>query len=245
MKYLYLFLALFTLASPALAIDLINTLPGGDATSTNYDFIPNRLLYKEGQSFRTTASEYTVTSVTVPLSWQWDAPSPIDFDYSINLAEFNTSTNLPGSVIASQTFNTSGLSDQTYTNVTWNLNQTLGPNTSYYVTVGANVATGITTSNTGLRWGYNNGTYTGWGNNAGVAPVGGTYWAYFDAPAGVWSGPPYFNSATAGNTNFPQLLRVTADTVPVPEPSTYVSALLGVGAVLLVIQKRKARKCVC
>lgn len=239
MRYLALFLALFTLATPALAVDLINTLPGSDGSpwaNGNYDFLPNRAIYQEGQSFKTTASDYTVTSVTVALAWQWDVPNQTNFDYSISLAEFNTFDNQPGSVIASQTFNTSGLNDQTYTNVTWNPNQTLSPNTQYFVTVAPNAATGLQGSNAGLLWGYSNGSFSGWLNDAGVAPVGGSYWSAVNP---VWQA----STLNYASSNFPQLVRVSTDAVTaVPEPSTYVSALLGVGAVVLARRHRRAKK---
>ncbi len=240
MRYIALLMALFTLATPALAVDLINTLPGidpGPFPDGNFDTLPNRILYKEGQSFNTTATDYTVTKVVVPLAWQWDAGNKVDFDFAVSLYTAS-GTNTPSTLITSQTYSTAILNDSTFTNVEWNLNETLTPSTSYFVTVGATTATGLTASNAGLLWGFNNlvNNYGGWQTGAAS---GGSYWAYTDYNTLAWGS----SLNTASGNNAPQGLLVSTDIVPVPEPSTYVSGLLGAGAMVLAYRHKRAKAC--
>jgi hypothetical protein len=217
MRYIALLLALFTLATPTLAVDLYNSTINGPNAGQNLTYDS----YYLAQSINVGASTQPMKITDFSIGLYKDASLP-SATYFVQLQgdsggspDGNTLATLQGGAFNSITANTAtayngytGV-DQTYTN-----GFVLQPGVDYWVVVGTTGTTqpiesmAILTSTSDVI-----------PNSVQKLNIGGTWYDQ--------------------NGDFSMVVQATA----VPEPSTYVSGLLGVCAMVLAYRHKRAKAC--
>jgi len=209
-----------TFASSARAVDLYNTL--SKPTST---LIGISTYYGAGLSFKTTATEYIIDSVTLKLAN--DSFSPAGYG-NINISIYNAlgGNSTPGSIVGSPIGSvpvsslTTTLTDFSFTG----LNRLLSPSTNYWITI---TSTDMPANGSGQ---YARTAVTD--NNIGALTAGSLGSTFYDMSGGSWLwSSPVNNYWVHGSVS----------TVAVPEPSTYALAAIATGVMAAVARRRKAR----
>lgn len=205
---------LFSLASSSMvrAVDLYNTLAqsslGVDSISTQYG---------DGLSFKTTATDYAVDTVKIPLRNDTFTPASSG-NISISIYDANGSNSRPGSIIGTSigTVPVSSLTTSFQTFTFSSLNRTLSPSTNYYIVINSSdITSGV--ARTDLT-----------NDNTGAITTGSLGYSFYNTS---W-----------GNPNAGYWVRGSVSTVaPVPEPSTYALAAIASGVMAAVARRRKAR----
>lgn len=193
------------------AVDLYNTLAqpslGVDSISTQYG---------DGLSFKTTATDYVVDTVKIPL--QNDAFTPASSgNVTISIYNANGSNSRPGSIIGTPigTVPVSSLTTSSQTFTFSSLNRTLSPSTNYYIVI----------NSTDITSGVVRTSITD--NNTGAITTGSLGYSFYN---NSWGGP------TAG-----YWVKGSISTVAVPEPTTYALAAIATSVMAAVARRRKAR----
>lgn len=209
---------LLALAGPSVkAVDVYNTLN----QSVTFDGNLNDTTWT-ALSFSTTAAEYMISDVTLPI-WNQNALN----SGSVTLSIYDSAGvgSRPGSKIGSDLGSAavSGFSSSGYQNYTiTGVGRTLLPSTQYYLVVNTAGVSGTGSNNVSI--GFQSGTGGITTNSLGYSQSlnAGTSWG-------------------APNTSF-TLIGAVAATVPVPEPSTYALAAIASTVMAAIARRRKASK---
>ena len=194
------------------AVDLYNTLA---QSSVGVDSISSR--YGDGLSFKTTATDYAVDTVKIPLRNDTFTPASSG-NISISIYDANGANSRPGSIIGTSigTVPVSSLTTSFQTFTFSSLNRTLSPSTNYYIVINSSDIT-----SGGARTDLTN-------DNTGAITTGSLGYSFYNMS---WGNP---------NPNY--WVRGSVSTVaPVPEPSTYALAAIASGVMAAVARRRKAR----
>lgn len=189
------------------AVDVYNTLAqpsaGTNSVSTQYG---------DGLSFKTTATDYVIDSVQIPLM---NSNATSSGSVTISIYDANGTSSRPGSIVGSSigSVAVSSLTNNFQTFTFSGLNRTLSPSTNYYIVIrSANITSG--TVRTDLTT-----------DNTGAITTGSLGDAFYN---NGWTGP------FAGFW-----VRGSVSTVAVPEPSTYVLAAIATGVLGFAARRRK------
>jgi hypothetical protein len=203
-------MALLLLLVPEVkAVDLYNTMAQSQAGEESIS-----IQYGNGLSFKTTATDYTVDTVQIPLKKDTATSGNI----TISIYDATGTSGLPGNIVGTSigTVPVSSLTSSFQTFSFSGLNRTLSPSTNYYITVGS----------TDIASGVARGRVTN--NNSGAITTGSLGYAFYN---NQWTGPHnsfwYFG--------------VVSTVASVPEPSTYALAAISTGVMATVARRRKAR----
>lgn len=194
---------------PTRAVDLYNTLA---QTQAGVESINNQ--YQNGLSFKTTASEFTVDTVQIPLKQD----SATSGNINISIYDATGASGLPGNIVGSSigTVAVSSLTSSFQTFTFSSLNRTLSPSTNYYIVVGSSDMSGP---------GVARGALTS--DNTGAITTGSLGYAFKNS---TWTGP--FSSYW--------YIGSVSTVASVPEPSTY--ALAASATCVLGFAARRRRK---
>ena len=204
---------LFSLASSSMvrAVDLYNTLAqssvGVDSISTQYG---------DGLSFKTTATDYAVDTVKIPLRNDTFTPASSG-NISISIYDANGANSRPGNIIGTSigTVPVSSLTTSFQTFTFSSLNRTLSPSTNYYIVI----------NSTDITSGVVRTSITD--NNTGAITTGSLGYSFYN---NSWGGP-YAGYWVKGSIS----------TVAVPEPTTYALAAIATSVMAVVARRRKVR----
>ncbi len=191
------------------AVDLYNTLAQSTA---GLESISSQ--YGNGLSFKTTATDYTVDSVQIPLTKDTATSGNI----TISIYDATGVSGLPGNIVGTSigTVPVSSLTNSFQTFTFSGLNRTLSPSTNYYITV----------DSTDIASGVARGKVTN--NITGAITTGSLGYSFKN---NQWTGP--FNNYW--------LIGAVSTVASVPEPSTYALAAIASGVMAAVARRRKAR----
>lgn len=201
--------ALLLLLMPELkAIDLYNTLAQTSVAGVESISIQ----YGNGLSFKTTATEFIVDKVQIPLM----KDSATSGNITISIYDATGTSGLPGNIVGTSigTVAVSSLTNSFQTFTFSGLNRTLSPSTNYYITV----------RSTDIASGVARGKVTD--NDTGAITTGSLGYAFYNNGwAGPYNGSWYFGAVST--------------VASVPEPSTYALVAIATGVMAAVARRRK------
>ena len=201
-----------TAAGPARAIDIYNTLA---QTSLGVDSISTQ--YWDGLSFKTTATDYVVDTVKIPLRNDSFTPASSG-NVTISLYDATGASSKPGNIIGTAigTVPVSSLTTSFQTFTFSSLNRTLSPSTNYYIVIkSTDITSGV--ARTDLT-----------NDNTGAITTGSLGYAFYN---NSWGSP-----------NASYWVRGSISTVAVPEPTTWALAAIATGVLAAVARRRKAQQ---
>jgi hypothetical protein len=192
------------------AVDLYNTLAQSLAGVESIS-----IQYGNGLSFKTTATEFTVDTVKIPLM----KDSATSGNINISIYDATGASGLPGNIVGTSigTVPVSSLTSTFQTFTFSGLNRTLSPSTNYYITV----------RSTDIASGVARGKVTD--NDTGAITTGSLGYVFYD---NGWTGP---------HTGY-WLIGSVSTVASVPEPGTYALAAIATGVIVTVARRRNGSK---